>query len=139
MRIDATRGTFQNVIGGHAPQVRAIARSLRKLIGEIDPEGIEIPRPSENHASYSVSSDNTIAVYGYICPLQDYVRLGFYFGGSVPDPEKLLVGTGKRLRHVKLYSVQAARRPAVRALLEAAVAERKQAHGLAARTRRAKK
>lgn len=128
MRVDSTRGTVRDVFQAHTPQVRLIARTLRKLIAEIHPSAVETPRPSENHVSYSLGTEKASEVYSYLCPLKDYVRLGFYFGGRLPDPDKLLVGTGKRLRHIKIYSVQEAKRPAVRALVQAAVAEREKAH-----------
>jgi hypothetical protein len=37
----------------------------------------------------------------------------------------LLVGEGNRLRHVKLYTLDEAERPEIRALIQAAVQERK--------------
>jgi hypothetical protein len=59
----------------------------------------------------------------YICPLKDYVRLGFMFGTHLDDPEQLLVGEGKRLRHIKIGSLAEAGNPALRPLVEAAWAE----------------
>ena len=57
--------------------------------------------------------------------MKDYVRLGFYYGGALPDPRKKLVGEGKRLRHIKIYSLVEVDRPEVRRLLAAAIQERK--------------
>jgi hypothetical protein len=57
--------------------------------------------------------------------LKDYVRLGFYYGGGLPDSKKRLVGEGKRLRHIKIHSLVEADRPEVRRLLVAAIQERK--------------
>jgi hypothetical protein len=65
--------------------------------------------------------------YAYIMPLKDRVNLGFYHGVDLPDPETILEGTGKRLRHVKVRSLAAAGETAVRALLTAALAERRDA------------
>jgi len=41
------------------------------------------------------------------------------------DPERLLEGTGKGLRHVKIRSLAEANRPPVRALVAAALARRR--------------
>ena len=41
----------------------------------------------------------------YIAPHSNYVRLGFFNGATMPDPETLLEGTGKKLRHIKVYEV----------------------------------
>jgi len=51
------------------------------------------------------------------------VNLGFAHGISLSDPKGLLEGTGKRARHVKLKSIDDVNRPALRQLLEAAMAE----------------
>ena len=41
----------------------------------------------------------------YIAPHNDYVRLGFFNGATMPDPDNLLEGTGKKLRHIKIYEI----------------------------------
>jgi hypothetical protein len=51
---------------------------------------------------------------------KDHVLFGFMRGAMLRDPDKLLEGTGKYLRHVKLRSSADVGRPAVRALLEQA-------------------
>ena len=127
MKTDKTRGTFQDVIRGHSPTVTRLARYLRQVIADASPDVVEVPRPKENHADYALGTTNPAEVFGYICPLGEYVRLGFFYGGALSDPQHLLVGSGKRLRHVKLYSLQDAERPAIRRLIEAAIAERNQA------------
>jgi hypothetical protein len=51
---------------------------------------------------------------------KEHVVFGFVRGAMLRDPEKLLEGTGKYLRHVKLRSVADVRQPGVRSLLEQA-------------------
>jgi hypothetical protein len=51
---------------------------------------------------------------------KEHVVFGFMRGAMLRDPEKLLEGTGKYLRHVKLRSVADIRRAGVRSLLEQA-------------------
>jgi hypothetical protein len=125
MQKDTRLGTFEDVIRRSPPGGAAIARTLRRLIGEVCPQAVEAARPAEPHVRYALGPDKDNQVFGYLCPLHDYVRLGFYFGGSLPDPGQLLEGTGKRLRHVKIYSLAQARRPEVKRLVQAAVRERK--------------
>ena len=60
----------------------------------------------------------------YIMAASDHVNLGFYDGVDLKDPKKRLEGSGKRLRHVKVHSVHEAKDPALRALLEEALAFR---------------
>lgn len=69
---------------------------------------------------YSVS-DSPFDRICYIAPQKKgYVNFGFFFGAGLPDPKKLLVGEGKRLRHVKIWSVEDAANPALAKLVAAA-------------------
>lgn len=63
----------------------------------------------------------------YIAPQTKYVNLGFFYGASLTDPDGLLEGTGKALRHVKVHQLTKANKPGLRNLLIEAVAERKAA------------
>jgi hypothetical protein len=56
----------------------------------------------------------------YISGHKAHANLGFARGSSLPDPEGLIEGTGKNLRHVKLRSVADVERSGLRGLLEAA-------------------
>ena len=42
------------------------------------------------------------AGFGYVNAYRDHVNVGFFFGALLKDPARLLEGTGKRGRHVKL-------------------------------------
>lgn len=127
MRIDNSRGTFEDVVRTGSPEMAVVAYRLRELIARVYPDVLEVPRPAEHHAQYAIGTGKGTEIFGYVCPMKEYVRLGFYFGGPLPDPGKLLVGTGKRLRHIKIYSQAEADRPAVRRLIQAAVRERQKA------------
>ena len=48
---------------------------------------------------------------------KQHVTFAFMRGAALPDPEKLLEGTGKGVRHVKLRSVADVKRPAVKKLI----------------------
>lgn len=68
---------------------------------------------------YSVS-DSPFDRVCYIAPQKKgYVNFGFFFGAALPDPKKLLIGDGKRLRHVKVWSPDEARNPALAKLVAA--------------------
>jgi hypothetical protein len=47
------------------------------------------------------------------------VNFGFFFGADPSDPKHLLVGEGKRLRHVKIRSVEDAKHPPLGKLIAA--------------------
>jgi hypothetical protein len=42
------------------------------------------------------------AAFGYVNAFKAHVNVGFFFGALLLDPARLLEGTGKRGRHVKL-------------------------------------
>ena len=43
------------------------------------------------------------AAFAYVNAFKDHVNVGFFFGALLKDPARLLEGTGKRGRHVKLH------------------------------------
>jgi hypothetical protein len=55
---------------------------------------------------------------------QSWVNLQLADGAVLPDPDGLIEGTGKRIRHVKIRSVEEASSPAVVAVIEAQLAAR---------------
>lgn len=56
----------------------------------------------------------------YIAPLKNGVNLGFYRGARLPDPDQLLGGTGKGLRHIKVRTAKDIRPAAFKKLVRAA-------------------
>jgi hypothetical protein len=42
------------------------------------------------------------APFAYVGVFTDHVNVGFFHGTSLPDPARLLTGTGKYMRHVKI-------------------------------------
>lgn len=50
-------------------------------------------------------------------------KTGFFWGGNLPDPDRLLPGTDKRLRHVKVRTLKEADQPGLKDLVEAAWAD----------------
>jgi hypothetical protein len=88
-----------------------------------------VVRLGDRAATYGLGPKKMSEGYAYLMPFAAWVNLGFYKGTDLPDPEGLLEGTGSKLRHVKIRSLDAAERPAIRALLAAALEERRIALG----------
>jgi len=59
----------------------------------------------------------------YLAPFKDRVNLGLMYGALLPDPGKLLEGTGKNMRHIKVKKAEQLEDPALRALIRAAIAQ----------------
>lgn len=60
------------------------------------------------------------AGFGYVNAFKDHVNVGFFFGALLNDPARLLEGTGKRGRHVKLRPGRDVDAAALGRLVEAA-------------------
>ncbi|MBN9660331.1 MAG: DUF1801 domain-containing protein [Acidobacteria bacterium] len=61
--------------------------------------------------------------FGYVNAFTSHVNVGFFQGASLPDPERLLQGTGKFMRHVKLRPGTATNEAALRKLIELAYSD----------------
>jgi hypothetical protein len=60
------------------------------------------------------------APFGYVNVFRDHVNVGFYHGAALPDPMRLLQGSGRRMRHVKIRRGAYPNVAALSALIEAA-------------------
>jgi hypothetical protein len=63
------------------------------------------------------------AAFAYVNVFTSHVNVGFFQGAVLPDPARLLQGTGKFMRHVKLRPGTATNAVALRRLIEAAYSE----------------
>ncbi len=61
--------------------------------------------------------------FGYVNVFSSHVNVGFYQGAALPDPSRLLEGSGRFMRHVKLRPGMAVDEVALRRLVEAAWAD----------------
>lgn len=66
------------------------------------------------------------APFAYVNAFTKHVNLGFFYGAFLPDDHKLLEGTGKRMRHIKLRPDQEVNETAVEQLLQIAYADIKE-------------
>lgn len=120
-------GSFDELLHTVDPELAQIAYRLREIITHLHPQTVEVVRLGDNAASYGLGPKKMSEAYCYIMPQKRWVNLGFYHGAALPDPQGLLAGSGKRLRHVKVHSLAAAEQPSMSALVTAALAERRAA------------
>lgn len=99
------------------PDLQAITRALVAVARKNMPGANEFIY--HDAVGYSVSESPFDRIC-YIAPQRGYVNFGFFFGVNLPDPKHLLIGEGKRLRHVKVRSVEEAQTPALGQLITAA-------------------
>jgi hypothetical protein len=60
------------------------------------------------------------AAFGYVNAFTAHVNVGFFRGAEIPDPDGLLEGTGRFMRHVKLRPDRGVDGAALRKLIETA-------------------
>lgn len=58
----------------------------------------------------------------YLAATKSYVSLGFFNGASLSDPDQLIEGTGKKMRHVKVRNLDEVRSRHFTAWVKEAVA-----------------
>ena len=130
MQTVETHGSFDDALAGSSDQVQEIARRLRDLIVDVYPEVIEVPWPKQRIAGYGVGPKKMSEHFCYIGAHRDHVNLGFYYGAELPDPEGLMEGTGKKLRHIKVRDTDGIDRSSLRRYIQFALDERKEALGI---------
>lgn len=86
------------LLSGSTPEVQSLVGTLRKIVAEAAPTATETVKEGWRTITYE---DEGIVCY--IAPLRRHVDLGFYNGVRLKDPEKLLEGHGKKLRHIKIW------------------------------------
>jgi hypothetical protein len=63
------------------------------------------------------------AAFGYVNVYNDHVNVGFFYGAGLKDESRLLEGSGKRMRHVKVKPGREFNDAALRDLVDAAYAD----------------
>jgi uncharacterized protein DUF1801 len=104
----------------HQTLIRAVRRKLRKRF----PTAVEMAYDNYNFfvIGYSPTDRPSDALIS-IAAGANGVGLCFIQGARLPDPEKILLGSGKQTRFVRLPSADVLDRPEVKALLAAAAAD----------------
>jgi hypothetical protein len=101
-------------VNANNPGLRKVAKALRAFVKDIE------PATKETVNSWGVPTFENDAPFCLYMVGKNHVTFGFLFGTSLNDPEGLLEGTGKNLRHVKLRKLEDLHRPALKALVQAA-------------------
>lgn len=108
------------------PAVARLARGARATLHKRLPTAIE--QVYDNYQFLAIGYCTTERTSDCIVSLAvspKGVALSFYYGAALPDPRRLLLGTGKQNRYVRLDSAATLATPGVEALLRAAIAQAK--------------
>jgi hypothetical protein len=104
------------------PSVAKLTRTARSVLRRRFPTAIELVYDNYNALAIGYSStERTSDVLFSLAVYARGVNLYFMYGRSLPDPGKLLQGSGNQGAFVRLDSVAVLEQPGVKALIDAAV------------------
>jgi hypothetical protein len=98
---------IQQFLSYTPPEQVDIVLELRNLIFEVAPDATEVTRARTRSLSYYFSANHGGPVSAGVCGISlkdDHVQLSFPHGAFIPDPQGLLTGKGKAMRHLTLRS-----------------------------------
>lgn len=96
------------------PQTEKVARGLRSLVKKV------VPGTTETVNSWGLATFEKGQPFCCYMVGKRHVTCCFHYGTSLRDPHDLLEGTGKNLRHVKLFAVEDLKQKGLRELLRQA-------------------
>ncbi|WP_420645247.1 DUF1801 domain-containing protein [Candidatus Leptofilum sp.] len=111
---------FEEILTTANPDVASLARQAKALLQDVMPDIVEVAWPKQNIAGYGVGPKKMSEHFCYIGVFKTRINLGFYYGADLPDPENLLEGAGKNMRHIKISRPEQLENPALRDLVVAA-------------------
>jgi hypothetical protein len=94
-----------------AGKLEGVTKELRALVKKVV-KGVE-----EYVNPWKIPSFDSNGPLGCFMVGKEHVTFAFMRGAALPDPEKLLEGKGKGVRHVKLRSVADVKKPGVKRLV----------------------
>ena len=113
-------GSFDEVVGAAPPEIQALAHAARALLADVMPGITEVPWARQKIAGYGIGPKKMSQHFCYLAPYKKHLNFGFMYGAHLPDPHKLMEGSGKDLRHIKIRSATELEQPALRELIEQA-------------------
>ena len=113
---------LQSFIAKFEPKYQALIRTVRKTLRKRFSSADELVYTYSNAfvIAYSPTERGADAVVS-ISAGADGVRLVFTHGATLPDPKKILLGSGKQTRFIWIESPRTQSLPDVQALLETAI------------------
>jgi Domain of unknown function (DU1801) len=117
---------LKSFIAKFEPKHQALIRVVRKVLRKRLPTAYELAYDNYNffvigYGSTERPSDCIVSV----AAAANGVGLCFIRGASLPDPHKVLLGSGKQTRFIRLESVDVLARPEVEVLIATAIARAK--------------
>ena len=115
---------LEEFIGKFEPRNQALIRATRKALRQRLTAANELVYDNYNFfvIGYCATERPSDCIVSIVAGANG-VALSFYYGATLPDPHKLLLGGGRQNRFIRLESAATLARPEVDALISAAVAQ----------------
>ena len=133
MRLRPPDPEYLKLLLPYGDVIQKLALATRKLILEEAPEASEFVYEVYTIADHFTFTERPGDAFVFTTTHASWVNLGFNFGALLPDPEGLLRGEGKWIRHVRIAQPSDLDRPSVRKLVRAAIAQAERPEGNAAK------
>jgi hypothetical protein len=98
-----------------------LALAMREIVLEEAPDASESVYQVYTVAIWFGFSGKMKDMFCYIATNARHINLGFPQGATLPDPNRVLEGEGKAMRHIKFRSMGDLERPFVRRYIQAAI------------------
>src|SRR5271156_6915203 len=108
-------------LGAYDPHIADLALALREIVLDEAPDASESVYQVYTVAIWFGFSGKMKDMFCYITTHAKHINLGFPRGASLADPQRLLEGDGKTMRHIKFASLGDVERPFVRRYIQAAM------------------
>ena len=109
--------TLKEMLAPYPRDVQSLARAARALMMDVLPKVKETVDPTGPYITYAYEPGYK-GVVSYITVSKQGVKLGVARGASLPDPKKLLQGSGKSNRHVVIKTPGDLEAPGIRQLVQ---------------------
>ena len=127
------RREYLEFLSAYEPEITALALAVRDLVLTEAPDAVELLYDAYNavSAGYSFTGRPSDA-FIHIAAYSQWVNLGFNRGADLDDPDGVLQGSGRQVRHIRIASTADLRKPVVRAFIKDAIRRAPRPDGKAA-------
>lgn len=121
---------LKKFLGAFSPEIAKVALRVRAFVLGEAPLAHELIYDAYNAVAMGYSfTQRPSDCFCHIAVYAGWVNLGFNDGARIPDPSGLLQGSGRRIRHLRIASLDDLRAPHVGRFLRAAMKNAKEGGG----------
>ena len=129
-QVPPPRREYLEFLSAYEPGITALALAVRSLVLAEAPGAMELIYDAYNAVAtgYSFTGRPSDA-FVHIAAYAHWVNLGFNRGAELDDPDGVLQGSGRQVRHIRISEPADLRKPAVRSFVRAAIAHARRPEG----------